>query len=194
MQNTEIRMDGVKKKTGARQRYTSMKKYFSYINNVNPACTMPCVVYFEGEKYISFTNGISVALTTESTGEMKLFEHPDKYPKVEKVFTFDGEGEEIDFNTIIAEAKSRGYKLKKSEVEPSGDFKYILHYDGAYFKLGLLDATYSIINNGEKTTVWHVGARKECSPIIIKNSIGVCAVLPFHYYKEKSGATVIEVA
>lgn len=71
---------------------------------------------------------------------------------------FDGEEREIDFNAIIAEAKSKGYKLKRSEVETGGDFKYIFHYDDAYFKIGLLDATYNIINDGNKTMVWHPGS------------------------------------
>lgn len=42
-----------------------MKKYFSYVKNGNPACTMPCVIDFEVEKYTSFVNGYSIALTKE---------------------------------------------------------------------------------------------------------------------------------
>lgn len=190
----EIFTDELKSKPGAKQRYVAMKKYFSYIKgNGNKACTMPCVIDYKGEKYTSFINGCSLALTTESSGEMELFEDPDKYLSVEKIIMFDGEEREIDFNKVIAEAKSKGYKLKRSEVEKGENFKYILHYDGAYFKIGLLDATYSIINNGEKATVWHPGDRKKYSPMIIKNSLGVCLVLPFHYDEEKNGVTVIEV-
>lgn len=188
----EIFTDGLKKKSGAKQRYAAMKKYFSYIKNINPACTMPCVIDFKGEKYTSFINGYSIALTKESSGEMKLFQEPDKYLKVEKMIVFDGEEKEIDFNKIIAEAKSKGYKLKKSEVGQNGDFKYVFHYDNAYFKIGLLDSTYSIINDGEKATVWHPGNNKRISPIIIKNSLGVCVILPFNYDKEKYNVIVIE--
>lgn len=191
----EIFTDGLKNKSGAKQRYAAMKKYFSYIKgNGNKACTMPCVIDFKGEKHTSFINGYSIALTKETSGEMELFEDPDKYLNVEKMITFDGEENEIDFNKIIAEAKSKGYKLKKSEVETGEDFKYVLHYDDAYYKIGLLDVTYSIINDGEKATVWHPGGRKKISPIIIKNNLGVCVVLPFHYEEEKEGVTVIEVA
>lgn len=191
----EIFTDGLKNKPGAKQRYAAMKKYFSYIKgNGNKACTMPCVIDFDGEKYTSFINRFSIALTKESSGEIELFENPDKYFNVQKMIVFDGEEKEIDFNKIIAEAKSKGYKLKKSEVETGEDFKYVLHYDDAYYKIGLLDATYSIINNGEKATVWHSGGRKKISPIIIKNNLGVCVVLPLHYEEEKEGVTVIEVA
>lgn len=171
-----------------------MKKYFSYIKgNTNKACTMPCVIDFKGEKYTSFINGYSIALTRETSGEMELFENSSKYLNVEKMIEFDGEEKEIDFNAIIAEAKSKGYKLKKSEVETGKDFRYIFHYDDAYFKIGLLDATYSIINDGEKAIVWHPGERKKISPMVIKNNLGICLLLPFHYDKEKNGVTVIEV-
>lgn len=190
----EIFTEGLKNKSGAKQRYAAMKKYFSYVKNANRACMVPCVIDFKGEKYTSFINGYSIALTTETSGEMELFEDPNKYLNVEKMIVFDGEEKEIDFNKIIAEAKSKGYKLKKSEVEQNGNFKYVFHYDEAYFKIGLLDATYGIINDGEKATVWHPGNNKRVSPIIIKNSLGICVVLPFNYAEEKNGVTVIEVA
>lgn len=190
----EIFTDGLKSKPGAKQRYAAMKKYFSYVKNNNKALEKPCVIEFEGEKYTSFINGYSIALTRETSGEMELFGDSDKYLNVEKMVMFDGEEKEIDFNEIIAEAKSKGYKLKKSEVEQGNDFKYVFHYDNAYFKVGLLDSTYSIINDGEKATVWHPGNRKEYSPIIIRNNIGVCVVLPFNYDREKYNVTVIEVA
>lgn len=190
----EIFTDGLKNKPCAKQRYAAMKKYFSYVKNENSACTMPCVIDFEGEKYTSFVNGYSIALTKETSGEIELLENPDKYLNVQNMIVFDGEEKEIDFNEIIAEAKSKGYKLKKSEVEAGGDFRYIFHYDDAYFKIGLLDTTYSIINDGEKATVWHHGMRKKIAPMVIKNSLGICLLLPFRYDEEKNGVTVIEVA
>ena len=191
----EIFMDGLKNKSGVKQRYAAMKKYFSYVkNNENKALEKPCVIDFKGCKYTSFINGYSIALTTETSGELELFEEPDKYLNVENMIAFDGEEKEIDFNKIIAEAKSKGYKLKRSEVETNCDFKYIFHYDNAYFKIGLLDATYSIINDGKKATVWHPSDRKKYSPIVIKNDIGICLVLPFNYDHTKEGVTVIEVA
>lgn len=190
----EIFTEGLKSKPSAKQRYAAMKKYFSYVKNNNKALEKPCLIDFGGEKYTSFINGFSISLTKESSGEMELFEDPDKYLNVKKMITFDGEEKEIDFNKIIAEAKSKGYKLKKSEVEQGDEFKYIFHYDSAYFKVGLLDSTYSIINDGKKAKVWHSGNRKEYSPIIIKNDIGICVVLPFNYDREKHNVTVIEVA
>lgn len=197
----EIFTDSLKSKPGAKQRYAAMKKYFLYVNNNgNKAFEKPCIIEFKGEKYTSFVNKYSIALTKESSGEMELFDDPDKYLKVDKMITFNGEEKEIDFNTIIAEAKSKGYKLKKSEVEIGDNFKYVFHYDDAYFKIGLLDATYSIINDGGKATVWHSEyGKKKYSPIIIKNSLGICLILPINFDKCEDGMicegmTVIEVA
>ena len=196
----EIYTDALKSKSGAKQRYAAMKKYFSYVkSNGNKIFEKPCVIDFEGKKHTSFVNGYSIALTKEKSGEMELFKETDKYLDVEKMIVFDGKEKEVDFNKIIAEAKSKGYKLKKSEVENSEDFKYVLHYDGAYYKIGLLDATYNIINDGEKATVYHKDG-SENSPIVIKNSIGICVVLPFNYTVEdeeghiKNDKVVIEVA
>ena len=190
----EIFTEGLRSRPGAKQRYAAMKKYFNYDKNINRALTMPCVIDFEGERYTSFINGRSIVLTKESCGEMELFENPDQYPNVQKIITFDGEEKKIDLNAIIAEAKSKGYKLKKSEVEQGGNFKYIFHYDNAYFKIGLLDSAYSIINDGEKAKVWHPGLNKSVSLVTIKNSLGVCVILPVNYDKIKHDVTVIEVA
>lgn len=188
----EIFTNELKSKPGAKQRYLAMKKYFSYIKNSNPALTKPCMIEFEGEKYTSFVNGYSVALTKESSGEMQLFEEPEKYLNVGKMIRYDGNVKEIDFNLILAEAKSKGYRLKSSEVDRNGDFRYVIHYNDTYFKIGLLDSTFSIINDGGKAAVYLKDERH--SPLIIKNDIGVCLVLPFNYDKEKKGVTVIEVA
>lgn len=147
----EIFIEELKNKPGAKQRYTAMKKYFSYTKNVSPSLQKPCMIDFYGEKYISFVNGYSIALTKESSGEMELFENLEKYINVQNMIKFDEKEEELDINAIIAKAKSKEYKLKKSEVEQNGDFKYIFHYNNTYFKIGLLDCTYSIINDGGKS-------------------------------------------
>ena len=191
----EIFTDELKSKPGAKQRYAAMKKYFSYSGkNANRATSMPCKITFREEEYISFINGYSLALTKESSGEIELFGEPEKYMKVEKLLSFENEINTVDFNKVIAEARSKGYKLKRAEVEQNGDFRYIFHYDNAYFKIGLLDATFSIINDGSEVKVWHPGSRKEISPIIIENNLGVCMILPFNYNHIKGGVTVIEAA
>ena len=176
----EIFVHSINKKSGTKERYAAMKKYFSYVKNEDQALQMPCLINFKEEKYTSFVNGYSLVLTKEDTGEIMLFENPDKYLKVEKMITFDGEEKEIDINKILAEAKSKGYKLKKSEVENGDNFKFLLYYDMAYYKIGLLDASYSIINDGNKAIVYHRKSER-LAPIIIKNNIGICIILPINY-------------
>ena len=126
---------------------------------------------------------------------MEHFEDASNYLNVDKMVTYDGTKREIDFTRVLAEAKSKGYKIKKSEVEAGNDFKYVMHYDGSYYKIGLLDATYSIIDNGGKAEVYHQDGKKT-SPMIIKNDIGVCVVLPINFDAENfknNGKIVIEV-
>ena len=192
----EIFADSLKGNGNAKKRYSAMKKYFTYTKgNGNKALEKPCVIDFEGQKHTSFINGYSIALTTETSGEMELYGDYDSYLKVDKMVTYDGTKREIDFTRVLAEAKSKGYKIKKSEVEAGDNFKYVMHYDGAYYKIGLLDATYSIIDNGEKAEVYHQDGKKT-SPIVIKNDIGVAVVLPINYNAENfqnDGKIVIEV-
>ena len=193
----EIFTDSLKGNGNAKKRYSAMKKYFTYTKgNGNKALEKPCVIDFEGQKHTSFVNGYSIALTTETSGEMDLYKDTDgDYLKVDKMVTYDGTKREIDFTRVLAEAKSKGYKIKKSEVEAGDNFKYVMHYDGAYYKIGLLDATYSIIDNGGKAEVYHQDGKKT-SPMIIKNDIGVCVVLPINFDTEdfkNDGKIVIEV-
>ena len=192
----EIFTDSLKGNGNAKKRYSAMKKYFTYTKgNGNKALEKPCVIDFEGQKHTSFINGYSIALTTETSGEMELYGDSDNYLKVDKMVTYDGTKREIDFLKVIAEAKSKGYKIKKSEVEAGDNFRYVMHYDGAYYKIGLLDVTYSIIDNGEKAEVYHQDGKKT-SPIVIKNDIGVAVVLPINYNAENfqnDGKIVIEV-
>lgn len=169
---------------GAKQRYAAMKKYFSYTDHAVKAYKMPCAIDFEGEKHISFCNGYSIALTKEPAGEIELFESPGSYPKVGKYITYDGKPKEIDFNRVLAVAKSQGYKLNKTEIKPGDCFRYLLRYDGAYYKTGLLDAAYSIINNGGKAAAWHKRGDKT-APLVIKNDIGICVILPVNKIVER---------
>ena len=191
----EIFADSLKGNGNAKKRYSAMKKYFTLVKAYNAACEKPCVIDFEGQKHTSFVNGYSIALTTETAGQMEHFEDASNYLDVAKMVTYDGTKREIDFTRVLAEAKSKGYKIKKSELKAGNDFKYIMHYDGAYYKIGLFDATYSIIDNGEKAEVYHQDGKKT-SPMIIKNDIGVAVVLPINFDPEdfkNDGKIVIEV-
>lgn len=164
------------KPPGAKQRYAAMKKYFSYHNTGRDILQKPCIVDYNGKVHTSFCNSYSLALTTEPCGAIELCTEPERYPDVTRIIRFGNEERKVDFSEVFAEAKSLGYKLKKGEV--GSKFRYLMHYGGAYYKLGLLDATYSIIDDGKPCEVYHSSER--VSPITIKNDIGVCTVMPMN--------------
>lgn len=187
----EIYEESLKTKPGAKKRYAAMKRYFGYHRTAREVLQKPCQVEFEGTQYISFCNSWSLALTTEDCGEISLLDDPSRYPDVTRLLRFDGVKKKMDFNKIFAEARSKGYKLTKSEV--GSTFKYLLHYDGTYYKLGLLEATFGIINDGEMAMVYHPDGER--MPLTIKNDIGLCMIMPVKYEGDpvEDGKVVIEI-
>ena len=150
----EVYTESLKNDGSVKKRYAAMKKYFGYVNSARAACQKPYQVNYEGILYTSFCNSYSLVLTTELPGTLELFDsiNDGTYPDVTRLIKCDGVPHKIDFTKVLAEAKSKGYKLKKSEVVGNG---YLMHYDGSYFRIGLLDITYSIINDGKEATVYH---------------------------------------
>lgn len=174
----EIYEETLKKKPSIKKRYTAMKKYFGYVNSSRECLQKPCTVEFEDKWYTSFTNSWSLVLTTENTGNIELFDKEHmKYPDVARLFRFDGIKKKIDFNEVIAEAKSKGYRLNKGEV--NHNFKYLMLYDGTYYKIGLIDISYSIIDNGKPALTYHPdGVRM---PLTIQNDLGLCVIMPVKF-------------
>lgn len=194
MLEDEIYEDSLKVKPGAKKRYSAMKKYFKYHTSVRECLQKPCRVVFEDKDYISFTNTWSLCLTTEDCGEIELWDESNgKYPDVTRLIRFDGIKKKLNFREVIAEAKSKGYRLNKKEVDSR--FTYLLLFDGTYYKIGLLDATYSIIDNGEIAMTYHPDGER--MPLTIKNDIGMCMIMPVKYEDgvdpEADGKIVIKV-
>ena len=185
----EIYEESLKAKPNAKKRYTAMKKYVGYVSSVREACTKPAVIEFEGKQYTSFCNSYSLVLTTESCGEMEMFDTAaGNYPDVTRLIHFDGTEEKIDISKVIAKAKSQGYKLKKSAVH---DNTYLMFYEGNYYRIGLIDSTYSIIDDGEEATVYHIP--NSMRPLVLKNDLGVAVIMPMRYESEPDdGVIVIE--
>lgn len=174
----ELYSEALKVRPGASKRYAAMKRYFTYTNNARTCLQKPGRIVFEGKNYISFTNSWSLVLTTEDCGEIELFtENDGTYPDVARLLRFDGVKKKLDFNKVIAEAKSMGYRLNKTEVGPK--FKYLMLYDGAYYKIGLLDASLGIINDGEIALTHHPDGDK--MPITIQTSLGICVIMPVKF-------------
>lgn len=170
----EIYQEELKKTPGSKQRYAAMKKYFGYVKTSRAICMKPSTIEFEGNVMTSFCNSYSLALTKESCGSIPMFTDSDgTYPDVGRMIKRDGKPETIDLCEVIANAKSKGYKLTKSEV--NGE-TFVVRHKGTFYRLGLIDITYSIINDGSPVTVYHSGDK--FSPMTIENKFGVCLVLP----------------
>lgn len=161
---------------GAKQRYAAMKRYFKFADDRNDFICKPKQV----EELACFVDGLTAVRTKESMNDISQYDDSEKpYIDLNKIMNVESVCdyiEEINFNEILAEAKSKGYKFKKSEVGQSSDFTTVFFYNGAYFKVGLLDQAFSIINDGEKATVYSTG--KAVAPIKIVTSIGECILLP----------------
>lgn len=171
----EIFTESLKNKPNAKKRYAAMKRYLKTISEARPILTKPCPIEFDGTKYNAFTNGFSLALTTEDCGEIEMCSEPERYPDVGRLIPSGGEEGRIDFDRVLADAKSKGYKYTKNAIY-SND--YLMRYNGAYFRIALIDITYGILNDGEETSIWFHGKYR---PLTIKNDIGVGIIMPVRY-------------
>ena len=192
----EIFTDSLKGNGNAKKRYSAMKRYFKYSDNTNKALKLPCKdIEVSGNTYNSFVDGYTLVLTTESIGEMESYDNTSgSYFKVASMLNLsDAKSvDTFDVNTILAEAKAKGYKYKKSEIGQRQDFQYCFKYKEGYFKVGLLDQAFSIIDDGKEAEVYYMGAK---GLLFIKTSIGIAGILPFNpMVNVEEKKTVIEVA
>lgn len=181
----EIYAESLKGKPNAKKRYNAMKRYLKTISESRPILTKPCEVEYEGGKYNSFTNSYSLALTTESCGELEMCDEPTRYPDVTRLLPTGGEEGTIDLHKVLAEAKSKGYKYTKTAIHNND---YLMHYKDGYFRVALVDITYGIIDDGQEATVYYFGKHR---PMVIKNDIGIGLVLPIRYDGEYPPESIV---
>lgn len=199
----EIYISTLEKTSEKKERFAAMKRYFRYSYDNREALNKPCEnvelnTFLVSGKYNCFVDGYSFVCTTEGLGTLEKFDtSKEKYFDMNNLLSVkDYETERIDIRKILADAKSKGYKFKKDEVVRNGDFTYLFKYKPmknfpsyGYFKIGLLEKAYSIIDDGEPAEVYFTGNK---SLLFIKTSIGVCGVLPVNMPKEESNLTYIE--
>ena len=181
----EIFTESLKSKPNAKKRYAAMKRYLKTISEARPILTKPCEVEYEGEKYNSFTNSYSLVLTKETCGELAMCDEPNRYPDVTRLIISGGEEGKIDFNKVLAEAKSKGYKYTKNAIHNND---YLMYYNGAYFRMGLVDITYGIIDDGKAIDVQFNGKLR---PLTIQNDLGIGIILPIRYDSDTLEGSVI---
>lgn len=181
----EIFVESLKTKPDAKKRYAAMKRYLANISSAREILQKPCEIEYGSMKYNAFCNSYSLALTLESCGELEMCDEPDRYPPVTKLISDAGESGSIDFNRVLAEAKSKGYKYTKNAIY-SND--YLMQYDGAYFRMALVDLTYSIINDGKEAIVHHVSGSRRSLTIV--TDIGIAVIMPVFIEGEPDGVVV----
>lgn len=167
-----------------KDRYRAMKRYYRFVDkNRSEMFKKPCRdIEYNGKLYNCFIDDYCFALTAESIGNMENYDNSNKdYFNIVKVIRFDGDMEKLDLNAILAESKAKGYKFKKSEMDTNNAL-YYLKYKETYYKIGLLDKAFSIINDGEEAEVYY--SRKN-NVLIIKNSIGIAGICPLNPLKLK---------
>lgn len=175
----------------AKSRYSAMKRYFRFVDkNGREMLKKPCKdIEYKGKLYNCFIDGYCFTVTTESIGNMKTYDNTNNdYYNINKLISFNGDMEKLNLNNILATAKSKGYKYKKSEVDTINAV-YYLKYKGSYYKIGLLDKAYSIINDGEEAEVYYSGER---NVLIIKNNIGIAGICPIIIKGDIANKIIIE--
>lgn len=185
----EVYTDSLKANPSQKKRYAAMKRYLKTISDSRTILTKPCEVEFEGEKYNSFTNAYSLVLTKESCGELEMCNEPERYPDVTRLIIRGGDIGTINFNKVLAEAKSKGYKYTKNAIFNNN---YLMRYNDSYFRIALVDITYGVIDEGKEIEVYFNGKNR---PMVIQNDLGIGMILPIRadgdYLEE--GSIIIEV-
>lgn len=176
---------------GGKARYSAMKRYYRFADKDKvEMLKKPCKdIKYQGKLYNCFIDGYCFALTAESLGNMETYDNTNNdYFNVSRFISFNGDMEKLNLNKILAIAKSKGYKFKKSEVDTINAV-YYLKYKGSYYKIGLLDKAYSIINDGEEAEVYYSG---KSDVLIIKNNIGIAGICPIIIKGDIANKIIIE--
>lgn len=179
---------------GKKARYSAMKRYYRLTDkNGREMLKKPCKdIEYKGKLYNCFIDGYCFTVTTESIGNMETYDNANNdYFSVGRLISFNGDMEKLNLNKILATAKSKGYKYKKSEVNTINAV-YYLKYKGSYYKIGLLDKAYSIINDGEEAEVYYSGYSGGKSVLIIKNNIGIAGICPIIIKGDIGSKIIIE--
>jgi len=175
----------------AMERFLKFPKTFD-----NKYMNYPCQITIEGIKYYGFTDGYSIAITTEDIGTLELYD-ADKYNGVPypnlAVYLEDSKYTKVEnfqINSIITEAKKQGFKLTKhcNRKKP-----FLLKFAGAFYDIALIYKAYSIIDTG-KSVIAKYDTERAFSPIILSNAIGKCFMLPIGVKEENEinyGHTII---
>lgn len=130
-------------------RYKAMKKYVTsgkHLLKDREALQNPCKisgVKHNNQDVTAFTNGFSIVLTTEPTGNINLCPNSDRYMNVAKFFKYENlPSEKVNINELLAQAKSEGYNFKQSSLANNGNYKYYVKHNNAVFTVTICFCRY----------------------------------------------------
>lgn len=158
------------------RRYRAMKKYRKECHNLPERYKYPCRVQFEDKEYTAFLHRFSIVLTKENPRRIK-FQKECGFEEFKTEVKGVGKGEKVNIEKIISKAKKMGYVQKGTDSK----IKFAVKYNEYYYDMNVLLRAYRIIDNGEKVEIFNGMARDKFAPLIIRNSIGICSILPFRY-------------
>lgn len=175
-------------KIGCKMRRYAMKRFYRFVDDKKPnydKFPYRNIKVFKEEVMNCLLNDYCFVLTKEEIVGMEDYKDIEPYkdfPNINGILRkMSKHGIKVDINKVIDVAKHAGYKYSKCEIEGGfKDFKYVWKYEDAYFKIGLLDKAFQVINDGEKADVYYKAFN---APLFIRTSIGIAAVL-LMYYKE----------
>lgn len=176
----EIYNSSLDKNGNAKSRYKAMKDFYKFPSDkTDTRFLKPCKKSIRGQLYNCFLSSDVLVCTKESTGNIELYnekEEAREWFNVEKLINASDFEiiEDIDFNDILSEAKSKGFKPVKQEIQYGNCAKYYLRFRDAYYKIGLLNKGYSIIDGGKHQEVFY---NDKVSPLYIYNSLGIVMLL-----------------
>lgn len=186
----EVYKNAMKNKDG-KDRYSAMKRFFRFANkNGRETLKKPCKdIEYNGKLYNCFIDGCCFVVTTENIGNMENYDNSNgDYFNIAGLISFNGDMEKLNLNAILANAKAKGYKFKKSEIDTNNTL-YFFKYKESYYKISFLDKAFSIINDGEEAEVYYSG---EKSVLIIKNNIGIAGICPIIIKGDIGSKIIIE--
>lgn len=178
----ELFTNALSTKTGAKQRYSAMKRYLKGVT-VRRDMFESVGVYKE---YNAFCNEYSAIITKEDIGDLPRFDSTKgEYIWLDSVLGIQGVSVIVDTAKIFAKAASLGYKYKASEK------KYLLHIEEAYFNFALFDSAFSIIRDSDDTDI--ILPKNKISPVLLKTKIGECAIMPVNVEITSADYKIIEI-
>ena len=180
--SNEIYTEGLKSKSGAKERYKAMERFVKY--NAIPYGSMKKPKLIEDKAY--FTNGHCIVYTTEGIGNIPTWTEADGnfLTNIEQYFTTSNETEKfiINIRDVAAKFKAKGYKFTKARVNGGNSAHidyYIYKIKDSYFNYALIDYAYSIIDDGAEATVYlKQYTLSGLNGLLITTSIGAAYILP----------------